>query len=92
MKNLVVGAGLSGSILANLIANELDEDVVIIDRRPVIAGNIYDYKDSVTGITVHKYGPNIFHTNNKKFWDYLSKFTKWTNVLLIVPAYKVKWH
>lgn len=75
--NLVVGAGLSGSVLANLIADILEEKVLIIDKRSEIAGNIYDYKDLQTGITVHKYGPHIFHTNNKKVWDYLSKYTKW---------------
>ena len=77
MKNLVVGAGLSGAVLANLIANNLNEKVVVIDRRSEIAGNIYDYQEQQTGITVHKYGPHIFHTNNKKVWDFLSKFTKW---------------
>lgn len=77
MKNLIVGAGLSGCALANKIAAELNEDVLIIDKRNHIAGNIYDYKDIETGITVHKYGPHIFHTNNKEVWDFLSQFTKW---------------
>ena len=81
-KNLVVGAGISGAILANLIASELNEKVTIIDRRKNIAGNIFDYKDKNTNITVHKYGPHIFHTNNKKVWDYLSKFTKWNYFFL----------
>ena len=80
--NLVVGCGLSGSVLANLIATELDEKVTIIDRRSEIAGNIYDYMDEETGITVHKYGPHIFHTNNKEVWDYLAKFTKWNYFFL----------
>ena len=74
---LVVGAGLSGAVLANLLAEQSDKKVLVIDRRSEIAGNIFDYKDKETGITVHKYGPHIFHTNNKKVWDYLSKFTKW---------------
>lgn len=76
-RNLVAGAGLSGAVLANLIADKLDEKVVVIERRGEIAGNIYDYKDKETGITIHKYGPHIFHTNNKKVWDYLSHFTGW---------------
>lgn len=84
MKNLVVGAGLSGAVIANLIANKLNEKVIVIDRRNVIAGNIYDYKDSETKITVHKYGPHIFHTNNKAVWDYLSQFTKW-NLFFLKP-------
>lgn len=77
--NLIVGCGLSGAVLANLIATELDEQVTIIDRRKEIAGNIFDYKDTETNITIHKYGPHIFHTNNKKVWNYLSKFTKWNH-------------
>lgn len=77
MNNLVVGAGLSGAILANLIANIFNEKVLVIDRRSNIAGNVFDYKDKNTNITVHKYGPHIFHTNNKNVWDFLSKYTKW---------------
>src|SRR5574344_1250611 len=82
MKNLIVGAGLSGSVLANLIAENLNEKVLVIDRRSNIAGNIYDYNDSKTNITIHKYGPHIFHTNNKEVLDYLSRFTKWHNFFL----------
>ena len=72
---LIVGAGISGSVLANLIADRLNEKVLIIDRREHIAGNCYDSK--IENITVHKYGPHIFHTNNKEVWDYISNFTKW---------------
>ncbi|MHC6203916.1 UDP-galactopyranose mutase [Breznakiellaceae bacterium SP9] len=74
VKNLVVGAGLSGSVTAERLAAR-GEKVLVIDRREHIAGNCYDYK--VDGITVHKYGAHIFHTNNKTVWDYLSRFTKW---------------
>lgn len=76
-KNLVVGAGITGAVIARKIAEELGEKVLLIDRRKTVAGNSYDYKDKETGITVHKYGPHIFHTNNKDVWDYLSKYTKW---------------
>ncbi len=76
-RSLVVGAGISGAVLANLIANNLNENVLVIDKRNHIAGNIYDYKDQKTHITVHKYGPHIFHTNNKKVFDFLSEYTKW---------------
>lgn len=75
--NLITGAGISGSVIANLIASQLNEKVIVIDRKDHIAGNIYDYKDTETNIHVHKYGPHAFHTNNKKVWDYLSKFTQW---------------
>ena len=74
---LIVGAGISGSVLANLIAERLDKKVLIIDRREHIAGNCFDYLNVNENITVHKYGPHIFHTNNKEVWDYLSNFTKW---------------
>lgn len=76
VKNLVVGAGLSGAVLAERIASQLNEPVLIIDRREHIAGNIYDSKHS-SGITVHRYGPHIFHTDSKKIWDYVSRFTSW---------------
>ena len=76
IKNLVVGAGLSGAVLAERLASQLGEDVLIIDSRDHIAGNIYDSKHS-SGITVHRYGPHIFHTNDKKIWDYFSQFTAW---------------
>ena len=75
-KYLIVGSGISGAVLANLIANKLNEKVLVIDRRNHIAGNCYDYKNEY-GITIQKYGAHIFHTNIKEVWDYLSQFTKW---------------
>ncbi|KLI30814.1 UDP-galactopyranose mutase [Brachyspira hyodysenteriae] len=73
---LVVGAGITGSCLANILANCYNKNVLLIDKRNHIAGNCYDYKNEI-GITIHKYGAHIFHTNNKKVWDYLSKYTSW---------------
>lgn len=66
VKNLIVGCGLSGIVLAERLASQGGEEVLIIDRRNHIGGNIYDYKDKETGITVHQYGPHVFHTNDKK--------------------------
>lgn len=77
MTILIVGAGLSGAVLANLISDKSGKKVLIIDKRSEIAGNIYDYRDEETGIIVQKYGPHFFHTNNKNVWQYISKFTKW---------------
>lgn len=74
--NLVVGCGLAGSVMAERLASVLQERVLVIDKRNHIGGNVYDYKTDF-GITVHKYGPHIFHTDDKKVWDYLSKFTDW---------------
>lgn len=76
MKNIVVGAGLTGAVLAHKIATELDEKVSVIDRRPHIAGNCYDEFDE-EGLYIKKYGPHIFHTNDKQVWDFLSQFTEW---------------
>jgi UDP-galactopyranose mutase len=73
---LVVGAGYAGSIMAERLATELDQRVLVIDRRDHVAGNAYDYRDE-HGILVHKYGPHIFHTNHMPVVDYLSRFTEW---------------
>lgn len=75
-KNVIVGAGLSGIVLAERITNELNEEVLIIEKRNHIGGNCYDYYNE-DGILIHKYGPHIFHTNIKRVWDYLSQFTDW---------------
>lgn len=73
---LIVGAGYSGSVLAERIATVLDKTVLVIDKRNHIAGNAYDCYDE-NEILIHKYGPHIFHTNSKKVVDYLSRFTEW---------------
>ncbi len=72
--NLVVGAGFSGAVIANLIADKLGEEVLVIDKKDHIAGNCYDFRDE-NGIMIHKYGSHIFHTNNEKVWKYLKQFT-----------------
>ena len=72
---LIVGSGLAGSVLAERIATQLDKHVLMIDKRPHIAGNCYDYKNE-HGIHVHQYGPHIFHTSNKKVHDYVLRFTR----------------
>ena len=76
VQNLVVGCGLSGIVIANRIAKELNQKVLIIDSKNHIGGTCYDYKDA-SGITVHQYGPHIFRTNSKEIWDYLSQYTEW---------------
>jgi len=74
--NLIVGAGISSATVARKIAEEWNEPVLVIDAKPHIGGNVYDYCDA-HGIMVHQYGPHIFHTNNKEVWDFLSRCTKW---------------
>ena len=71
---VVVGSGISGAAIANLISNDDENQVTVIDSSNHIAGNCYDYRDE-NGIMIHKYGSHIFHTSNKEVWDYLSSFT-----------------
>jgi UDP-galactopyranose mutase len=73
---LVVGAGFAGSVIAQQLASQRNESVLIIDRRPHIGGNAYDRYDK-TGILFHQYGPHIFHTNSAMIFEYLSQFTDW---------------
>ncbi|MDQ2835389.1 MAG: UDP-galactopyranose mutase [Acidobacteriota bacterium] len=73
---LVVGAGFAGSVVAERLASQLGKRVLVIDRRPHIGGNTYDFRNE-DGILVHQYGPHIFHTSSEKVVDYLSQFTKW---------------
>ena len=86
VQNLVVGCGLSGAVLAERLASVYGEEVLLIDRRGHIGGNIYDYKDESTGITVHQYGPHVFHTNSQEVWNYLSQFTQWHRFMYRVKA------
>jgi UDP-galactopyranose mutase len=73
---LIVGAGFAGSVLAERLASQANCKVLIIDKRPHIAGNAYDHYNE-DGILVHKYGPHIFHTNSKEVFEYLDQFTQW---------------
>jgi UDP-galactopyranose mutase len=73
---LIVGAGYAGSVIAERLARGMGKKVLIVDRRPHIAGNAYDHYDDA-GILVHKYGPHIFHTSCREVFDYLSRFTEW---------------
>jgi len=75
MNVLVVGAGFAGSVAAERLASA-GHKVKVIDRRPHIAGNAFDERDA-NGVLVHRYGPHIFHTNSKRIFAYLSRFTNW---------------
>jgi UDP-galactopyranose mutase len=72
---LVVGAGFSGAIISRELA-EAGISITLIDERDHIGGNAYDYTNEY-GIRVHKYGPHLFHTSNKKVFEYISKYTEW---------------
>jgi UDP-galactopyranose mutase len=73
---LVVGAGFAGSVLAERLASQRDERVLLVDRRCHVGGNAYDRFDDA-GVLIHQYGPHIFHTNSAAIIDYLSRFTEW---------------
>lgn len=73
---LIVGAGFAGSVLAERLASQLNQRVLVIDKRPHIGGNAYDCHDA-SGVLIHQYGPHIFHTNSEMIFRHLSKFTQW---------------
>lgn len=73
---LIVGAGFTGSVLAERLATQLHKKVLLVDQRNHIGGNAFDYYDE-NGVLVHQYGPHIFHTNAQYVWEYLSQFTQW---------------
>ena len=72
---LVVGAGYAGAVTARALA-EKGRRVLVLERRDHVAGNAYDRPDQA-GVLIHQYGPHIFHTNDKRVFDWLSRFTQW---------------
>lgn len=73
---LIVGAGFTGAVLAERIASQLNQKVLVVDQRDHVGGNAYDYYNE-HGVLVHKYGAHIFHTNSDRIWKYVSQFTSW---------------
>ena len=87
---LIVGSGLFGATFAHM-AHKAGKKCLVIDRRPQLGGNVYC--DKVEGINVHKYGAHIFHTSNKKVWDFVNsivEFNRYTNSP--VANYKGKYY
>ena len=74
----VVGSGFFGLTIAERVATQLDRRVLVLERRPHIGGNAYSEAEPQTGIEVHKYGAHLFHTSNKRVWDYVRQFTDFT--------------
>ena len=70
-----MGAGYAGAVTARALA-EKGRRVLVLERRDHVAGNAYDRPDQA-GILIHQYGPHIFHTNDKRVFDWLSRFTQW---------------
>jgi len=73
---LVAGAGFAGSVVAERLASQLGQRVLVVDRRPHVAGNAFDERNDA-GHLVHRYGPHIFHTNSESIFEHLSQFTAW---------------
>lgn len=73
---LIVGAGLYGAVFAREMTN-IGKKCLVIDKRPHTGGNLYCQE--IVGINIHKYGPHIFHTNDKQIWDYVNSFVKFNH-------------
>jgi len=80
---LIVGAGLSGAVFAQR-AHAMGKSVLVIEKRDHLGGNVYT--ENINGIDVHKYGAHIFHTDNKKVWDYINQFSTFNNYVHQVKA------
>ncbi len=76
---LVVGSGFFGLTIAERCATELDLKVLVLERRYHLGGNAYSEFEPETGIEVHKYGTHLFHTSNERVWEYVNRFTDFTN-------------
>ncbi len=75
-KYLIIGAGFSGTVLANQLVTNSDCSIDIWDERDHIAGNCHTQRDEKTGIMVHQYGPHIFNTDKKEIWDFVNSLVE----------------
>ncbi len=75
---IIVGSGFFGLTVAERTATQLDKRVLILERRSHLGGNAYSEPEPETGIEVHRYGAHLFHTSNKRVWDYVRQFTEFT--------------
>ena len=75
---IVVGSGFFGLTVAERAASQLNKRVLVLERRSHIGGNAYSEAEPETGIEVHRYGAHLFHTSNKRVWDYCNQFTEFT--------------
>ncbi|HVM26129.1 MAG TPA: UDP-galactopyranose mutase [Mycobacteriales bacterium] len=78
---VVVGSGFFGLTVAERVANELGKRVLVIDRRDHLGGNAYSAPEPTTGIEVHRYGAHLFHTSNERVWEYVNRFSEFTDYL-----------
>lgn len=73
---IIIGSGLSGSVLAHLFATELNKKVLVLEKRNHIGGNCYDFINEF-GFLEHRYGAHLFHTNSEKIWNFVQQFDEW---------------
>ena len=78
---IIVGAGISGLVVAERIANELNKKVLIIEKKNHIGGACFDFFDD-HGFLVGKYGPHTFHTNDEEVFEYFKKFCEWHEYII----------
>ncbi len=76
---IVVGSGFFGLTVAERAATELDLRVLVLERRGHLGGNAYSETEPETGIEVHRYGAHLFHTSNRRVWEYVNRFTGFTD-------------
>ncbi|OEY24221.1 UDP-galactopyranose mutase [Corynebacterium sp. BCW_4722] len=76
---IVVGSGFFGLTIAEQAASELGKRVLVVEKRGHIGGNAYSEQEPETGIEVHKYGAHLFHTSNDRVWEYVNRFTDFTD-------------
>lgn len=74
---VIVGAGLTGSTIARILTDH-NQDVIILDRKNHLAGNVFDYRHE-SGAMIHKYGPHYFRCGSEKIWNFLNRFTEFYN-------------
>src|ERR1700712_332332 len=76
---VVVGSGFFGLTIAERCARELGLQVRVLERRDHIGGNAYSEPEPQTGIEIHRYGAHLFHTSNERVWQYVNRFTEFTD-------------
>ena len=76
---VIVGSGFFGLTVAERIAEEYGRKVLVVDRRHHVGGNAYSENEAQTGIEVHRYGAHLFHTSNERVWEYVNRFTSFTD-------------
>ena len=83
---VIVGSGLTGSTIARVLAESFNKKVLLIEKRNEIGGNVYDEYNN-KGILVQKYGVHVFHTDNEKVFNFLSRFTEWNDYCITCLAH-----